>query len=177
MRARAASFAFRGVRCLRSGSSERGGGQSVHPQGDRDLSAVVEVVLDDVPDHPSARVGIGLAWLTFIRLIPCCRSPFGDRLVHRPPSSLESLDKIRAIPPSGIVAIPNGHTCELLATFSDVIGKPAGAGCNDVRDRFADRAQMRCGPQVKLRRRKWPYRADQERLVNVPRLVERHQRR
>ena len=38
------------------------GGEAVHAEGVGDLAAVMDVVLDDVPDDPSAGVGVYLAF-------------------------------------------------------------------------------------------------------------------
>src|SRR6266571_5338448 len=67
------------------------GGEAVHAEGVGDLAAVMYVVLDDVPDDPSAGVGVYLAFpLILDSRLQICERRASQHLLHDLPGFFQS---------------------------------------------------------------------------------------
>src|SRR5205085_12283137 len=71
------------------------GGEAVHAEGVGDLATVMYVVLDDVPDDPSAGVGVYLAFpLILDRRLQICERIASQHLLHDLPGFFQSAHQL-----------------------------------------------------------------------------------
>ena len=156
--------------------------EPVHAEGERELAAVVQVMLHHMPDDPGARqvdwfavpvVGEGVSHIV--------GTPAGQAIRHALPGAVEGLHHLgggwdgrpqrqRNLVPTRI------HLHLLTAVLAQEIGEPVGTAADDVQGILADGAQVRCGAQLKLlggERRERPFEVI---LVRFPGGVERRER-
>jgi len=156
--------------------------EPVHAEGERELAAVVQIMLHHMPDNPSARhvnlfavpvVGEGVSHIV--------GTPAGQTIRHELPGAVEALHHLgsgwdgRPQRQRNLVP-PRVHLHLLAAVFAQEIGEPVGTAGDDVQGILADGAQVRCGAQLKLlggERRERPFDVI---LVRFPGGIERRER-
>jgi hypothetical protein len=126
--------------------------EPVHAEGERELAAVVQVMLHHMPDDPGARqvdvlaipvVGKGVSHLV--------GTPAGQAIGHALPGAVEGLHHL-----GGRLGRRAGHIPARVrlhvgaAVFAQELGEPADTAADDVQGILADGAQVRCGAQLKL---------------------------
>ena len=152
--------------------------EPVHAEGERELAAVVQVMLHHMPDDPGARqvdwfavpvVGEGVSHLV--------GTPAGQALGHALPGVVEGLHHLgrrSGRRPGHIPARVRLHVGT--AVFAQELGEPAGTAADDVQGILADGAQVRCGAQLKLLGGERRERPCDVILVRFPGGVERRER-
>src|SRR6266446_5120704 len=153
--------------------------EPVHAEGERELAAVVQVMLQHMPDDPGARqvnlfavpvVGEGLSHIV--------GTPAGQAIRHELPGAVEGLHQLGGgwdgCPQLQGNLVPTRIHLHLRAfVLAQEIGEPVGTAADDVQGILADGAQVRCGAQLKLlggERRERPFEVI---LVRFPGGVER----
>ena len=129
----------------------------VHPEAEGDLTTVMNVVLDEVPDDPLARALGPLSsrvgrW-PYKLLSEISRRPaLQPRLDHRE-ALLEPPDDLVSGPRSErLILIPIGHQPELGRTLPHPRMHPSGPGRHDVTRERPHRPQMRGSSKIQLGR-------------------------
>ncbi len=134
-------------------------------QRERHLAAVVEIVFDQVPDHPLARQDGRLAWIGHG---PLLWRRAGDRRVHQLPRGFQAAHQLggRAGWPS--LAIPGAKLHQRLPSLAQQAVEPAPARTDNMPHQSVDRAQAGPDAEGKLLLSEGRNRLDQERLVVAP---------
>src|SRR5215813_13989588 len=105
----------------------------MHAERERDLTAVMQIMFNEVPDYPRARDGRWLAGvLACIGLLPVGRGPTGDRFLHPLPRSLQAIDQFGRIARWHPLAVPCSQDCKLVAALTHQLIEPARPRANHV---------------------------------------------
>ena len=128
-------------------------GEAVHAEGVGDLAAVMEVMLEDVPDDPSAGDGVYLA----VRLILDSRLQIrqciaSQHLLQDLPGLLQSAYQFTCRARWATRFSPHLKSAEIIIALSQAIVEPPGPHPNHVTRQLIDRTQVRRGAERKLLR-------------------------
>src|SRR5258707_8110246 len=162
---------------LSSNNLQIGRDQPVDTQGKGNFAAVVQIVLDDVPDDPLACQATYLAIARFLEdVIEVSGRPAGERGLEHMPGDFEAVDQFCGASGGRAFFIPGlqGQDNPCVA-FAHAHVKPADTGADNMGHVFANAAQMGSWPQSELLSRKRSNGGDEKLLVLLPALVKREQ--
>ncbi len=119
----------------------------VHTQGERELAAVVQVMLHHMPDDPGARhVDVLAVPVVGEGLVHVGGTPAGQTIRHALPGALEGLHHRGGRSGWRAWLIPARVGLHIgAAVFAQELGEPAGTAGDDVQGILADGAQVGCG--------------------------------
>src|SRR5438876_11382552 len=115
------------------------GGEAVHAEGVGDLAAVMYVVLDDVPDDPSAGVGVYLAFpLILDSRLQICERIASQHLLHDLPGFFQSAHQLIRGAWETPRPIPLMKSAEVLIALFQIIVEPPSPHRNHVTRQLID---------------------------------------
>src|SRR6266545_6886185 len=98
----------------------------MHAEREADLTAVMEIMFNEMPDHPLPRDNRGLAVVVArVGLLPVGRRPAGDRILHPLPRRLQAVNQFVSAASWHPLAIPCTQIRKLLAAFAHQLIEPA----------------------------------------------------
>src|SRR5215216_2268652 len=99
----------------------------MHTERKANLAAVMEIMLNEMPDNPLPCDDRRLAVIVVARigLLPVGRRPAGDRFLHALPRSLQAVDQFVSTASWHPLAIPGTQIRKLLAAFAHQLIEPA----------------------------------------------------
>src|SRR5215207_2484053 len=99
----------------------------MHAEREADLAAVMDIMLNEMPDDPLPRDDRRLAIVIVARigLLPISRCPAGDCLMHALPCGLQAADQFVSTARWHSLAIPCTQIRKLLAAFAHQLIEPA----------------------------------------------------
>jgi len=124
----------------------------MHAQGQRNFAAMMEIVLDNVPDNPLACQVKHLAIARFLEdVIEVGGRPAGERGLEHVPGDFEAVDQFCDASGGRAFFIPGFQGQDnLCVAFAHALVKPADTGADNMGDVLANAAQMGSGPQGEL---------------------------
>jgi hypothetical protein len=128
---------------------DRDPSQSVRAEKKREFAAVVEIVLNDVPDHPLASQAACLSRTSRMldNVIQGSLRKAGERVRHHLPGGVQPCDQLGSTSGRGAGAIPQVHWLNCRLTFTQNSMDHANARTNEMSGVFAYRTELRCGTQ------------------------------
>ena len=130
--------------------------EPVHAEGERELAAVVQVMLQHMPDDPGARhVNVFAVPVVGESLVHVGETSARQTIRHALPGAVEALGQLGDgwdwHPKLQRNLVPTRIPLHLRAcVFAQELGEPVGTAADDVQGILADGAQVRCGASAPL---------------------------
>jgi hypothetical protein len=156
-----------------------GHGEPLHPERERQLSAVMDVMLEDARDDPLARDGIALALVDVrIDVAEVGDGPAAEAIVYQAPAALQSGDERRRARRDCLFRLTSGdQTGQLSVALAHELMEPADAAFSDMEGDSAGQAQVRRGSPGELLWRERRDRLYKAGLIGAPSAVDSMKRR
>ena len=116
----------------------------MHPAGEEELSSMMQVVLDDVPDNPLARDQAISPLKGHVEVGGCSAY---QALLDQAPGYFQLHNQFGSVLTDGIVAMPRAHRHEIGRPFAHYSMAPGNPSGDDVCGKYANRAQIGCCTQ------------------------------
>src|SRR5438105_4753507 len=132
---------------LVSGRLDRDPSQSMHAKREGEFTSMMQIVLNEMPDHPLACIGLNFSILIGIvnNFCQIGNGPVVQGILNDLPGGFQSIDQFG----SRTGRLTRQRDQMFIALFQGII-KPASTHPDDMGCEIADRTELRCGTQGQL---------------------------